>query len=244
MANELSRTFEADGQEITLNPAVVTRYILGGKQVPEVEMAKAIMTCATRKLNPFSGDVNFLTHFDKATGTNKLTVAPSKDYYLRRAFADPRFRGIDDGVTVIASGVLHKKRGSAVYRKLGEELVGAWAAVFVDGFVEPVRVEVSLEEYDQGRALWKSKPATMLVKVADSQALRKAFPDLFTGTYDPAEMDIDEPEGEAPRAPGREPAMIYCEPNTGDIVEVFDPPEPAGDMQGAMSGQVYEMKGF
>lgn len=224
MANELSRTFEADGEEITLNPAVVTRYILGGKNVPEPEMAKAIMTCAARKLNPFSGDVNILPHYDKATNTTKLTVAPSKDFYLRSAMQNPRFNGIEDGITVIAGGVVTKKRGCAVYRELGETLIGGWAAVYVEGYVKPVVVEVSLAEYDQGRALWKTKPATMINKVAIAQALRKAFPQMFTGTYVPEEMGL---EDQVLDEPVYEPPVIVNGAD-GQVVEMAEFEEAYG----------------
>ncbi|MCI8469325.1 MAG: phage recombination protein Bet [Eggerthellaceae bacterium] len=239
MANELCKVYEADGEEITLNPAVVTRYILGGdKNVPETEMAKAIMTCAARKLNPFSGDVNILPHYDSASGTTKLTVAPSKDFYLRRAMANPRFRGIDDGITVLVNGQMVKKRGAAVYKELGETLIGAWAAVYVDGFVEPVRVEVSLNEYDQHRALWKSKPATMIDKVAQAQALRKAFPDLFTGTYEPSEVGLDEPQGAPVDVREISAAEWGVEDATGyDALDIQEVPD--GEGQG-----VYELEAF
>lgn len=195
MANELSRTYEVDGQEIKLNPSSVMRYLLAGQQnVPEPEMAKVIMTCAARKLNPFAGDVHILPHNDN--GVTKLTVQPSLDFFMRRAMANPRFKGIDDGVTVIEkNGKLTKKRGCAVYPELGEKLVGGWAMIYVEGYVEPVRVEVSLAEYDQHRALWKTKPGTMINKVAKSQCARKAFPEEFQGLYTPEEMGSDVPDG-------------------------------------------------
>ena len=249
MANELSRTFEADGQEITLNPNVVVRYILNGNgNVPESEMAKAIMTCAARKLNPFSGDVHILPHYDSATGMNKLTVSPSKDFYVRRAMANPRFKGMEDGITVIAGGVVHKKKGCAVYKELGEELIGGWAAVYIDGYVRPMCVEVGLSEYDQKRALWKSKPATMINKVAQAQCLRKAFPDDFTGTYEPAEMGLDEPNGNQPFH-----HVVYCDtvPNTDGEVLVYPDdydecgaPAVGGEHEKAGVEPVVEMEAF
>nr|WP_304598269.1 recombinase RecT [Adlercreutzia caecimuris] len=154
------------------------------------------------------------------------SVSPSKDYYLRRAFADPRFKGIDDGVVIMkANGAIEKRRGSAVYTDLNEKLLGGWAIVYVDGFVEPMRVEVSMAEYDQKRALWNTKPATMIVKVADSQCLRKAFPDLFTGTYDQSELWF-EPQQEA--EPG------YEVPDSGGGWEECGP-QGEGDMQEAMA---------
>jgi len=50
----------------------------------------------------------------------------------------------------------------------------------------PFYVEVDMSEYSTGQALWKSKPKTMLIKVAESQALRRAF--SITGIYTPEEM--------------------------------------------------------
>lgn len=196
MGSELARTYEVDGQEITLSPGSITRYVLGNgvRDVSDPEMAKAIMTCAARKLNPFAGDVHILPHYDSKSGTTKLSVCPSIDLYQRRAMDHPRYRGMKDGVTVIAGGVVHKKEGCAVYKELGEQLVGGWACVYVDGYEHPVCVEVAFSEYDQGRALWKTKPATMINKVAKSQALRKAFPDEFGGLYEPSEMGMDAPQ--------------------------------------------------
>lgn len=197
MAKELARTYEADGQEITLNPAVVMRYVLGDQRdVPETEMAKVIMTCAARRLNPFAGDVHILPHYDSASRTTKLTVQPSVDYFLRRAMANPRFRGMEDGVVVMVGGQMAKKRGCAVYRELGEELIGGWSMIHVEGFDAPVYTEVSLREYDTGKALWKSKPGTMINKTAKSQGCRKAFPDDFQALYSPEEMGDDVPMGD------------------------------------------------
>lgn len=183
MANELQQVYEADGREITLNPAVITQYVLNGSNSPVLpsEMAKTIMTCAARKLDPFAGDVHILPHWDKDTGTTKLSVSPSIDFYQRRAMANPRYRGIRDGIVVVVNGEIVKKHGCAVYQELGETLIGGWAEVYVEGYEKSVYVEVSLSEYNTHKALWKYKPATMINKVAKAQALRKAFPDEFMG---------------------------------------------------------------
>lgn len=149
MANELQQVYEADGRTITLNPQIITNYILNGGNNPVLpsEMAKTIMTCAARKLDPFAGDVHILPHWDKDTGTTKLSVSPSIDFYQRRAMTHPRYAGIRDGVVVMANGVLVKKNGCAVYPELNEVLIGGWAEVFVQGFEKSVYVEVSLSEY-------------------------------------------------------------------------------------------------
>jgi phage recombination protein Bet len=62
----------------------------------------------------------------------------------------------------------------------------AYAKVFRKDMDNPFYVEVDMAEYNTNQALWKSKPITMLTKVAESQALRRAF--SITGLYSPEEM--------------------------------------------------------
>ena len=46
---------------------------------------------------------------------------------------------------------------------------------------------VDLSEYNTNLSVWKQKPATMIKKVAEAQALRWTFQELFAGTYDESE---------------------------------------------------------
>ena len=61
----------------------------------------------------------------------------------------------------------------------------------------PTKCLVSLEEYIQKKkdgtvnSMWSSKPCTMIRKVAQSQALREAFPNELRGLYEKEEMGID-----------------------------------------------------
>lgn len=193
MAN-LAKSYKAsDGQEITLTPAYVAQLVLGGnvQNVPESEYARVIMTCAARGLNPLAGDVAVQPRWDKNRGCNILSVVPTKDYFQRRAAQHPDYMGKEDGVIVLSrDGRLVRREGCGVYEELGEKLLGGWCRVHVRGREVPEYKEVSLREYDQHMALWKSKPATMIVKVAKSHALREAFPNEFQGLYEPEEMGI------------------------------------------------------
>lgn len=196
MANELAKTYTAsDGQELTLTPNAVARFILGGRadNVPESEYAKVIMTCAARGLNPLAGDVAVQPRWDKKKGCNILSVVPTKDYFQRRASAHPSYMGKEYGIVVFNSvdGKIHHKEGAGYYPSIGEQLLGGWCRVHVKGHDKPEYAEVSVSEYDQGFALWESKKATMIAKVAKSQALREAFPNEFQGLYEPEEMGID-----------------------------------------------------
>lgn len=201
MSNEkaLAVSYEVDGEEISLNPGIVLKYMIddGNANIPNKEMARIIMTCKARNLNPFTGDV-IVTHYRQKNGETKCSLVTTKDFFTRRAEANPRYKGKEAGITIISKdGRPVRREGSCIYRSLGEVLVGGWCRVHVEGR-EPEYAEVSLEEYDQHQALWKSKPATMIRKVAVSQALREAFPNDFNGLYEPEEMGMDEEKLEAP----------------------------------------------
>lgn len=193
MGKELAVTYEVDGSEITLNPGIVMQYLVDDKNLAAIspkEMAKVIMTCQARRLNPFTGDVVVQPRKNR-DGSVQCSLVVTKNFFERRAAASKRFRGLDAGIVVVVEGQVVKKRGSAVYAELGEKLIGGWAAVYVDGCEHPYYNEVSLGEYGQGFALWKTKPGTMIRKVAVSQSLREAFPADFGNLYEPEEMGID-----------------------------------------------------
>lgn len=52
---------------------------------------------------------------------------------------------------------------------------------------EPFVVTIPLSEYQRSTTIWKYKPETMIKKVAESQALSAAYPEILTGVYDESE---------------------------------------------------------
>ena len=206
MANELTKVYTAsDGQELTLSPNVVARYILGGgaDNVPESEYAKVIMTCAARGLNPLAGDVAIQPHWNKRRNCNELSVVMTKDYFQRRAAMHPNYDGKEAGIIVLsADGRPVRREGSGLYKALNETLLAGWCRVHIKGRSTPEYKEVSFDEYNTGMSLWNSKPATMIMKVAISQALRDAFPNEFQGLYEAEEMGLDtDSSGDVVEAP-------------------------------------------
>lgn len=72
------------------------------------------------------------------------------------------------------------------------KLVGAYCIVKRRSAEKPMYVFVELAEYSTGKSLWNAqtgKPATMIKKVAEAQALRACFQDLLGGTYCTEEME-------------------------------------------------------
>jgi phage recombination protein Bet len=78
------------------------------------------------------------------------------------------------------------------------KLMGAYCLVQRKGSSRPTYVFAELTEYNTGFSVWKTKPATMIKKVAEAQALKAAFQELFAGTYSEFE-EFEEPrEGTPP----------------------------------------------
>jgi phage recombination protein Bet len=94
-----------------------------------------------------------------------------RDGFLAIAHQSRQFDGMD-------SGSVRDDKG---------ELLGAWAKVWRKDMQHPFFTSVKLKEYDKQTANWKSMPETMIIKVAESQCLRKAFE--ISGVYSPEEFD-------------------------------------------------------
>jgi phage recombination protein Bet len=71
------------------------------------------------------------------------------------------------------------------------KIVGAYCFVYMKGSTRPYYVRVDFTEYDLNQGLWKSKRETMIKKVAESQCIRMACPNL-NGTYSDEERWFDE----------------------------------------------------
>jgi len=214
------RYVASDGTEVKLSPAIVAKYVLTGNgKASDKDVFSFLAKCRARGLNPLAGDA-YMTSYRNRDGSTSTSVIVSKDYFVRTATQQPGFDGMRAGVVVAnrKTGELTYREGSIV-GKNSECLVGGWAEVYDKGRRFASRAEVSLDEYDQGRSLWKSKPATMIRKVALVQALREAYPGAFGGIYDRDEMP--EPVIPIPDAP-----TVDEQPADAEAVEAETVAEP------------------
>ena len=194
----------------------------GNGKVTDQEVAMFLRTCRAKQLDPLeNGEVYLIKYDDKAPA--QLVVGCHA--YVRRADHFPDYRGMKCGITVVRKSpngevAVVQKEGSCVYKVLGEELIGGWCKVFRErlvGQVEETFVEVSLEEYSTEKSNWLAKPATMIQKVAKSQAFRAAFPNEYEGIYTIDEM----------QASGAIPSDYVVVDETGEVIEIpadDDPP--------------------
>jgi phage recombination protein Bet len=99
------------------------------------------------------------------------------------------------GLESVTKEAIYVKEGQKVEPWAGGTLWGAEATARRNGV--DFRVVVPLSEYDTHDNVWKYKPETMIKKVAESQALTAAFPELLGGVYDDSEqtsIDAAEPK--------------------------------------------------
>ena len=205
MAGGIVKYHASDGQEVTLSPTIVAKYIItGNAKADDKDVFAFIAKCQARGLNPLAGDA-YMTVFNGKQGP-VASVVVSKDYFVRTATRQESFDGFRAGVVVATKDGLIYREGCIV-GDTTEKLVGGWAEVSVRGRSVPSRSEVSLTEYDQHRGLWTSKPATMIRKVALVQALREAYPGAYGGIYDRDEM----PEADSP-IPTESQAVEHADP--------------------------------
>jgi len=96
-----------------------------------------------------------------------------------------------DGMRALAmrTGEYESRHVETILKPDTTELVGARATVKRKSMALPVVEEAWMAEYDRGGMGWKQFPETMIRKVAESKALRAAFPDALSGVYEPAEME-------------------------------------------------------
>lgn len=196
--------FETAFGMVELSPDTVVKYLAKGQGFTDQDIKLFIELCKYQKLNPFVGEAHLIKFGEECQMVVGYTA------YVRRAEEFPDYVRKDDGITVQRGEQIVQKPGHCVYP--GEKLVGAWCVVYKMKNGKEMScgmTEVQLEEYIQYKRdgtinkNWKTKPATMIHKVAVSQALRAAFPKDFAGMYVEeeshvsvieADIIIDDPE--------------------------------------------------
>lgn len=199
LTKEMTSVTLESGSVLTAD--TVRNYLVsGGGNVTDQEVVMFLELCKAQKLNPFVKDAYLIKY-----GNQAAQIVTGKDVFIKRAYENPNFDGMRAGV------VISKRDGSLEYRegslKLpNETLVGGWCEVYLKDKRCPAKAVVSFDEYagrkgnGQLNTMWANKGATMIRKVAQSQALREAFPSEFRGCYQKEELgaEYDAPTVEIP----------------------------------------------
>ncbi len=185
--NALAVSYEVLGTRVELDLQFVKKYLVRGRAdlTSDQELVFFMNTCKMQGLNPLAQGEVYLIKYSK---DDPAQMVVGKDAYLRRAYSNPDYLYKNDGIVVQRGQEIIQKAGCCLYP--GETMIGGWCRVYFmrNGKERETFKEVSFGEYNKGQANWKSKPATMINKVAISQCVRDAFPKDYEGLYSEDEM--------------------------------------------------------
>lgn len=156
--------------------ALIKRTVAKGATNDELVMF--VHTANKTGLDPFLKEIYFIKH-----GNGAVVMMTGRDGFLKIAHKSGKFRGMNSGCVrkndefEVDYGedteVVHKiktldpaERGA---------ITGAWAEVFKEGNDKPVVVVVEWGTYNKKQNTWASHPDAMIIKVAESIALKKCF---------------------------------------------------------------------
>ena len=209
-------SYKVDGQEIQLTKEVVKNYLCPNSNITDQEFYLFASLCKARNINPFIREAYIVKFGDSAN------IFAGKDFFVRRAAANPDYDGIEDGVIAMTQdGDIKYLDGCFVPDSM--TLVGGWAKVYLKSVSKPKYVTLNIKEYAKVKkdgtyqSNWATMPAVMINKCAKVAALREAFPLDFNGIYTEEEFNGN---------------YVAHDQNTGeviDVVEVID--EPADENQ-------------
>lgn len=185
--------FVCGSETVKLSPSIIRNYLVsGGGSVTDQEIVMFLNLCRYQHLNPFLRDAYLIKY-----GDNPASMVTSKDVLIKRATRNKLYKGHKAGICVLDGGGNVENRVGTLKLE-GEELVGGWAEVYMDGYDVPISTSVSFDEYvgkksdGEVNGQWRCKPATMIRKVALVQALREAFPEDLQGMYSSEEMGVED----------------------------------------------------
>jgi len=143
------------------------------KGTTKVELAYFLSLAKSVGLNPFNKEI-----WCYKDSKGNLLIFSGRDGFLKKAQENPAFNGVRSSEVCekdvfgidVANNVINHTISTAERGKI----IGAYAIVFrKEG--EPTVEWVSFETYNKGYNAWKTHPAEMIKKVAESHALKKAF---------------------------------------------------------------------
>lgn len=202
----------AAADPIKLSIAIVKKWLCkptkSGAICTDSDAMRFMMMCQARRLNPFEGDAH-LVGYDGKNGP-EFSLITAHQALAKRAEPQPSFKGIDSGVIVspgwecracesgfktLSDGAMVRCqfcRGTGVIDEVqgdmvppNQKLVGGWAHLERSDRSIPIHRRLNVEAYRPAYAnkFWEQNPAGQIVKCAEADALRSAYPTLVGGLY-------------------------------------------------------------
>lgn len=201
-----------------------------------VEMGKAT------SLNPFLKEI-WAVKYDKS---KPAQIFIGRDGYRKTAQRHPLY-DYHTADAVYSNDDFQVKDGEVFHKYCLKDrgtLVGAYCTVHRKGSSKAGYVYVDFAEYNLKQSVWNQKPATMIKKVAEAQALKSSFQELFAGSYNEFE-EFDQQRDPTAGKPGKgvqglkeklgiakpaEADTVDYDTITGEVVEEVEEVDIFGDI--------------
>ena len=141
-------------------------------------------------LDPFNKEIFFW----KVKG--RPTIMTSRDGYLKIADRHPEYDGLvsdvvreNDQFKRISDGIDHQ------YSSNRGKIIGAYALIYRKDRSYPIYIFAPFDEYNASSRVWNQYPSAMILKVAESMALKRAF--TVSGLVSREEMEVTQMQEES-----------------------------------------------
>jgi len=147
----------------------------------------------TYGLDPFNKEIWFIKYVKKGQNPEDVepTIMTSRDGYLKIADRHPEFDGLVSDV--VREGDKFRKKMDGVeheYSTNRGKIIGAYALVYRKDRKYPIYVFAPFDEYKANTRTWAQYPSAMILKVAESMALKRAF--TVSGLVSKEEMEVEQ----------------------------------------------------
>ncbi len=188
------------------------------------QLALFIQVCKQTGLNPFARQIYavFRNEYINGKSEQRMTIQTSIDGYRLLAQRSGEYAG---------------QEGPWWYNPHTKEWVDLWleeyppsaakVGVMRKGFVQPIYAVASFKSYAARKkdgalmAMWAKLPEVMIAKVAESLALRRAFPAELSGIYTDAEMEQADASASTVAAATQVPAQTEADKKKARLNSLF-----------------------
>lgn len=160
-----------------------------GKDLNDGEFKTFVEVGRRTGMNPFLREIWCVKYDGKAA-----SIFLGRDGYRKNAQAHPNY-DYHQVHSVHANDLFEIADGEIMHRYSFKDrgaLLGAYCVVKRKSSSKVMYVYVDIKEYNTTKSQWGQRPITMIKKVAEAQALKMAFQELFSGTHDESEQDFIE----------------------------------------------------
>lgn len=144
------------------------------KNTTDTELAYFLSVCRSVNLNPFLKEI---WCYKDAKGN--LIVFAGRDGFLSLAQKDQRWNGMLSSYVCKNDTFKMNVAAGTVSHEYGAEdrgaIIGAYAIIKPKGCDMPTVSWAAIKEYDKGYNTWNTNKGAMIVKVAETMTLKKAF---------------------------------------------------------------------